>query len=43
MLQENVKLYRRGNAAWNSGDLDQWLATVTSPDWSGGPAERFLL
>jgi ketosteroid isomerase-like protein len=32
MSQENVEDYRRSVAAWNSGELDDWLAT-TSPDF----------
>jgi len=30
--QENVEDYRRGIVAWNSGDLDAWLATLP-PNW----------
>jgi ketosteroid isomerase-like protein len=40
MSQENVEVYRRAVAAWNAGDLDAFLNSV-SPDWEFRTTETF--
>jgi ketosteroid isomerase-like protein len=40
MSRENVAEYRRGIAAWNSGDLDAWLSAVDR-DWEYRSSGQF--